>query len=283
MKLSYYPGCSLEATAREYDASARAVCAALDVELADLADWNCCGATSAHNLNRLLALALPARNLVLAENTGLDLVTPCAACYSRLRTAEHTLRRGGSAARELEEAVGAPFGGRVTVLSLLEAMVRRVGLAAVEERVKRPLAGLKVACYYGCLLVRPREVTGVERPEDPVWLDDLMRRLGAEVVPWSFKTDCCGASQAITNPDVSRGLVARLLARAGEAGADALVTACPLCQTNMEMQRPASQGAPCFYFTELMGLAFGLDGVRSWLGRHLVDPFGLLRSLSLID
>lgn len=283
MRLSYYPGCSLGATAKEYDASTRAVCEALGIELVELDDWNCCGATSAHSIGGSLGLALPGRNLILAERVGDDLVTPCSACYGRLRAAEHALRRPGMEKKELENVLGAPFAGKITVLSLLEAVVKRVGLDAVRELVKRPLTGLKVVCFYGCLLVRPPEITKFKHPENPMWMDDLMGVLGAEVRPWSFKTDCCGASQAITSPAMAQKLVGRILNGAKEAGADALVTTCPLCQTNLEMQRPAATGAPCYYFTELMGLAFKLEGVRSWLGRHLIEPLGLLRERSLID
>ncbi|MGC7881550.1 CoB--CoM heterodisulfide reductase iron-sulfur subunit B family protein [Desulforudis sp. 1031] len=282
MKVSFYPGCSLESTAREYSASSRAVCEALEVELREIKDWNCCGATSVHSLNSALALALPARNLALARDEGRAVVTPCAACYSRLRLAQHTLRRDKEKRRATEEVLGLPLGRLVEVWSLLELITEQIGLDRVAGRVRQPLGGLKVACYYGCLLVRPAKVTGMGRPEDPRWLDDLMSCLGAEVRPWSYKTDCCGASHAITNPDVARGLVGRLLDMAGEAGAEALVTACPLCQTNFETQRPRDNDRPTFYFTELMGLAFGLPETKNWLSKHLVDPVPLLVKLGLI-
>ncbi|MGQ9755964.1 MAG: CoB--CoM heterodisulfide reductase iron-sulfur subunit B family protein [Desulfotomaculales bacterium] len=271
IRLAYYPGCSLEATGKEYDASARAVCKALGIELVELDDWNCCGATSAHSVDHLLALALPARNLALAQKKGLDVVAPCSACYNRLRQAEHALRHDRSAGAAIEDAVGFRFLGGVTALSLLEALVRRAGIEVIADRVTRPLRGLRVACYYGCLLVRPPEVTRFDRTENPVHLDEVVGALGAEPVYWRGKTECCGASHAITNPEVAQALVGRILALAREAGADVIATTCPLCQMSLELRRPAGEAIPAVYFTELMGLAFGLPGTHAWLAGHLVD------------
>ncbi|MBO8127841.1 MAG: CoB--CoM heterodisulfide reductase iron-sulfur subunit B family protein [Peptococcaceae bacterium] len=281
MRLSYYPGCSLEATGKEYDQSSRAVCTALGIHLAEIDDWNCCGATSAHSINSTLALALPARNLLIAERAGFDVVTPCAACYNRLKRAEHALRHGQDPDRLVGSAFG-DFQGKITVLSLLEVVVKRVGFDEIAAHVRRPLNGLKVVSYYGCLLVRPPEITGFDSAENPVLLDQLMTELGAEVKSWSCKTDCCGASSALASPQVAAGMAGRLLEMAAEAGADALVTACPLCQTNLELHRPpGTPRIPSFYFTELLGLAFGLPGVSLWLRRHLVNPFPLLQELTL--
>jgi heterodisulfide reductase subunit B len=231
-------------------------------------------------VNNLLALALPARNLALAQKLGLDVVAPCSACYNRLRQAEHALRYDRETRAAIEEAAGFNFLGGVTVLSLLEALVKRIRPGTIADRVVHPLQGLRVACYYGCLLVRPPEVTRFDRPENPVHLDELVAALGAEPVAWRGKTDCCGASHAITSPEVATALVGRLLALAREGGADALVTACPLCQTSLEMRRPAGETMPTFYFTELMGLAFGLPGTRAWFAKHLVDVRPALRVLA---
>lgn len=280
LRLAYYPGCSLEATGREYDESARAVCRALGVELAELEDWNCCGATSAHSIDGFLALALPARNLALAQKVGLDIVAPCSACYNRLRQAEYALRYDRVTGRAIEDAAGFNYLGQVTVISLLETLVKRVGLEAVAGRVVRPLKGLRVACYYGCLLVRPPEVTRFDRPENPVHLDELVAALGADPVFWRGKADCCGASHAIISPDVSTALVGRILALAREAGADVLVTTCPLCQMSLELRRPAGETIPSLYFTELVGLAFDLPEVGTWFDRHLVDVTPVLSTMA---
>lgn len=280
MKYAYYPGCSLESTAREYDLSARAVCQALGMELVELDDWNCCGATSAHSTNHLLALALPARNLALAGEAGLDLAVPCSACYNRLKSADHAMGQEPETRRRVEEAAGIRYARPVRVYSLLEAVVSGAGLEGVARQVKRPLKGLKLVCYYGCLLVRPPAVTGFDRAENPVFMDKLMEALGAEAIQWSYKTECCGASLALSSSATVEGLVGVLLDMAEEAGARAVVTSCPLCQANLEMRRRDPRGMPVFYFTELMGHAFGLAESRTWWQKHLVDPLPLLNQIA---
>lgn len=276
MKLTYYPGCSLDATAREYDQSSRAVCREIGLELEELEDWNCCGSSSAHNINHILAAALAARNIALAQKAGVDIAVPCAACFARLRKADQILKNGGKMKKELEEMVDFKYTGTVGVISLLEAVVDRAGLEKVRQKVKRPLTGLKVACYYGCLMVRPPEVRGFDRVENPMMLDRLVESLGADVRQWSYKTDCCGASLSLTNVEVVEGLVARLTRAAREAGAEALVTACPLCQSNLEMRQKGENKLPSFYFTELLGLAMGLPGTTEWMGRHINNPKELI-------
>lgn len=281
MRYAYYPGCSLGATAKEYDLSVRAVCKALGMELSELDDWSCCGATSAHSTNHLLGLALPARNLALAGEAGLDLTVPCSACYNRLKSADYAMRQDQETHRLVEETAGIKYRRPVNVYSLLEAVVSGVGFDAVKEQVKQPLKELKVACYYGCLLVRPSAVTGFDRAENPVLLDKLMETLGAKAVPWSYKTECCGASLALSSSETVNGLVAVLLNMAEEAGAQAVVTSCPLCQANLEMRRQDPCKMPVFYFTELMGYAFGLPESPVWFDKHLVNPRPLLNSLGL--
>lgn len=277
MKIGYYPGCSLEATAKEFDLSSRSVCTALGLDLVELEDWSCCGATSAHNLDHLLSLALPARNIALAQKNGMDLAIPCSACFSRLRKADYAMRHDEQACREIEDIVEFKYDGKVKVISLLEAVVDRVGLKTIASKVISPLQGLKVVCYYGCLMVRPPEVSGFDRVENPVMMDHLVETLGGTPLLWSYKTECCGASLAMTNTRVVQELVERLVNAAREAGASAIVTACPLCQANLEMRQTSGSKMPSFYFTELMGLAFGLGEAKGWLSKHLVDPSQALR------
>lgn len=276
MKMSYYPGCSLEATAREYDQSTRAVCRELGIDLVELEDWSCCGSTSAHNINHLLAAALAARNIALAQRAGMDVAVPCAACFARLRKADHILKNGGEMKRELEELAGFEYTGQVGVISLLEAVIERAGIERIKKKIKTPLKNLKVVCYYGCLMVRPPETSGFDRSENPEMLDGLMECLGADVKLWSCKTECCGASHSLTRVEVVEGLVARLIDFAREAGAEAVVTACPLCQSNIEMRQRGENKLPSFYFTEMVGLALGLTGAKEWLGRHINNPSGLI-------
>ncbi|HUW64727.1 MAG TPA: CoB--CoM heterodisulfide reductase iron-sulfur subunit B family protein [Spirochaetia bacterium] len=281
MKVAYYPGCSLESSAVEYDLSSRAVCQAVGLDLVELPDWSCCGASSAHGTSHLLSLALPARNLKLAQEAGLDIVAPCSACYNRLKFADYTLRHDREEREKIEEAAGFSFTGESAVLSLLEAVVTKAGLPKVKAAVTKPLAGLKLVSYYGCLLVRPLEVCSFDDPENPVSMDKLMATLGADVLDWSYKTDCCGAALTMSRAGTVTDLVGNLLERAAETGAEAVVTSCPVCQANLETRRRESGGPPVFFFTELMGLAFQLPGSQDWLRKHLVDPLPLLHKLAL--
>jgi heterodisulfide reductase subunit B len=256
--VSYYPGCSLHGAAREYGASTVAVCQALDVDLQELDDWTCCGASSGHSLNHTLGLALAARNLTLAEATGHELVAPCAACYHRLKVAKK------------ESA------SPVTVLHLLDLLADDETLDRIRDSAQRPLEGLKAVCYYGCLLVRPPDVTGVADHEDPQSMDRVMAVIGAEVRPWSFKTDCCGGGITAARPAVARRLSSRLAAMAQEAGADCIVTACPMCQTNLDTSQQEGEAVPVLYFTELLAHAMGLEKTEAWWPRHMVDPTPIL-------
>jgi len=277
MKASYYPGCALHGTALEYDESARAVARLLGVELVELPDWSCCGASSAHATEEALALNLAARNLTIAGTQGMDLIVPCAACYSRLKAAE----------RKISGDRGRDSGFRV--LNPMEFLFLSGLSVRLQELVKRPLTGLKVVCYYGCLLVRPPDVTGVKQYEHPEEMDRLIELMGAEPIPWSYKTDCCGGSLSLTRTDIVMRLTGKLFEKAIEAGAEAMVVACPLCQSNLDSrQEEISRESgnhyelPIFYFTELIGLALGHRDADKWFKRHFVDPRKLLASKGLV-
>lgn len=282
MEFAYYPGCSLHSTAIEYDLSVNAVFSELGVELQELEDWNCCGASSAHSTNRLLSLSLPARNLSIAQRSGRDIVLPCAACFNRHKTADHEMRTSEEKRTAVETIVGFEYTGTVQVRPVLDVVGNSIGLDQLRGRVSRPLIGLKVVSYYGCLLVRPPEVTQFENPEHPVLMDEILNALSADVRRWSYSTDCCGGGLALTKPSLAARMVQRLVERAHEAGADAIVTSCPLCQVNLEMRQNGDRPKmPIFYFTELMGVAFGLEDARSWWGKHLIDPTQLLAAIDL--
>jgi len=280
---SFYPGCSLHSTGLEYGLSAQAVFRRLGLELRELAGWNCCGASSAHALNHTLALALPARTLALAQTVGHDLVTPCAACFSRMKNADYVLRTDPGARAEIETIVGFKFTGEIAIRPLLAVLHEDYGPQRIAAQVRRPLRGLKVVTYYGCLLVRPPEIAQFDDPDDPHVMADLLRAVGADVKTWSYATDCCGGSLSLSRSDIVSGLVTRLAERAREAGAEAFVTACPLCQVNLEMRQTGQAKMPAFYFTELLGLAFGLPDAHKWWGKHLIDPRPMLRSAGLVD
>jgi len=270
-RVGYYPGCSLHTSAREYDLSCRAVLKAVGVDYAEIPDWNCCGASSAHCTGHALSYALPLRNLIIAQEVGEDLIVPCAACYSILRSTAGYLGKRTEDARELqtkvEDVLGKPYRAKVQVTHPLDLLTRPELLATLKERVNTPLKGLKLAPYYGCFLVRP-EVAAFDDQEQPQKMDVLLRGLGAEVVRWSYKTECCGGGVGITQGAVAASLVERLVKEAKKAGANAVVTACPLCQANLEGRQ--TQGVPVFYFTELVGLALGLTESKYWLKSHLI-------------
>jgi heterodisulfide reductase subunit B len=283
MKISFFPGCSLEGTAREYGESIEDICSSLGIELEELKDWTCCGASSAHCTNKLLSIALPARNLACAEKLAQDLVTPCAACFSRLRVAAEALTSND------EQDLGISFNGDISVLHILDFISKDVFTKKIEEKIKKPLKGLKAVSYYGCLLARPPEITKEKHWEDPRGLDALISRLGAESISWPYKTECCGGSLVLTNLEIEHRLVGRILDMALEAEADCIVTACPLCQSNIDTReeeigaaRGISYNLPVFYFTELMGLAFESTEANKWFKRHLVDPQPLLQSKGLM-
>jgi heterodisulfide reductase subunit B2 len=279
---AFYPGCSLHSTGLEYGLSAKAVFAHLGLSLKELPGWNCCGASSAHALDHQMAIALPARVIGLAQENGGDLVTPCAACFNRLKGADYALRGDEQVRTEIEAIVNFRFTGEVRIRPLLAVLYQDYGIDRIADQVRKPLEGLKVVPYYGCLLVRPPQVTQFDDPDDPHIMGELISAAGAQVMHWSHATDCCGAGLSLSRADIVQNLVGKLVARAREAGADALVTACPLCQVNLEMRQTDQERMPAFYFTELLGLAFGLGEAQKWWRKHLIDPQPVLRSAALV-
>jgi heterodisulfide reductase subunit B2 len=282
MKVSYYPGCSLEATARDYQESLSIVCKKIGVELEEIPDWSCCGATAAHSLDKFLSLALPGRNLALAEQIGLDLVVPCPMCFNRLKTAGHESQKG-----EIEEPY--PFTGSIKVWDLMDFLSQPTWIVQIQASIQQPLKDLKVVSYYGCMANRPPKITEACAHENPQNMDTLLKALGATVFDWSYKTDCCGASHTISRPDIIDTMVHRLYEGALEAGAEAIVVSCQMCQANLDMsqariskvfQKPYD--LPIYYFTELIGLAWKAPEVKTWLSRHLVNPIPLLEKKGLL-
>ncbi len=286
---AYYPGCSLHGMAREYDHSARLVCQALGIDLREVEDWVCCGSSSAHSVSHLLSVALPAYNLQLAERMGLPLAVPCAACFGRLKTAEHELK-DQKALAQINEIIDGHFQNSVKVLPLMAIFASEERLAKLEAAVTRPLKGLNVACYYGCLLVRPPDVVDIgEDVEDPQMMDRIMRAAGAETVDWPFKTECCGAFMVLPRADVMHELSHRILSVAKAAGADCLVAACPMCQSNLDMRQREIEtkygeklGLPILYFTQLVGLALGVPAKELEFGKHFVEVEPMLKSKGLV-
>ncbi len=292
MKLAYYPGCSGLGTSTEYESSTRAVCGALGLTFAEIEDWSCCGSTPAHSLDTVLSGALSARNLVLAARTGAEaVVTPCPSCLSNLKLARRRMddpafKTGVDALLDtpVPGTDGADLPDTFSVLQIIHA---RIGAKAVATRVTRPLEGVKLVTYYGCLMSRPADVMKFGDPDNPTAMDELMTALGAEVLPFPLKTECCGAAMGIARKDVTAALTARILSTARAYGAQAVVAACPLCHMNLDLrQRQAERheraafNLPVLYYTQLMGLAFGLPPESLKLDKLAVSPEPLLKDIA---
>lgn len=281
MRFSYFPGCTDHSTSLEYGISTREVFKVLGVELIEIDDWNCCGAAATHSINHLLSLCLPARNISKAQSLNIgSLVVPCAGCFNMLKRTENVLKNDQAKRRKIEEIVEFQYDPSLEILALMDVLINRIGFDRIREKVKRPLSELKIACYYGCALVRHPKITQFDDPENPQYMDRLMKAIGAQPVEWSYKIDCCGADLALTHGEVVKKLVGKIVSMAEEAGAQCLVTSCGLCQANLEMRQ--DRNFPVFYFTELMALAFDVGEREKWWKKHMIDPKGLLESLGLV-
>ncbi|MEW5723797.1 MAG: heterodisulfide reductase-related iron-sulfur binding cluster [Thermodesulfobacteriota bacterium] len=287
IEVGYYPGCSLEATARDYAESVAAAAGLLGIKLVEIEDWNCCGATAGHSLDHRLALNLGARNLALAARGPQPLVVPCALCFNRLRTAQVELAQDARLVVPAIAALGADY-RKVEVVELNSFLTSPEMIRRAAGLKKHGLSGLRPVVYYGCQGQRPPKVTGSREYEYPTGIDRLLEALGAEVMDWQFRTDCCGASHAVARPDLVHTLVGRLYTKALDLGANCFVTGCQMCQANLDLYQKeiaAEMGRavylPVFYFTELIGLALGHDESWRWLRRHFVNPRDLLARTGL--
>lgn len=276
MTLGFYPGCSLKGSSREYAESVLAVARAFDIEIKEIEDWNCCGATAAHNMNRELSVALPARILSLAEQQGFsEVVVPCAACYSRLTVTKHELEEDPQLKERICEINNMDYKGSVTILNIIQMLDKYV-TPVLESHVKKPFDH-KVACYYGCYLVRPHEILKFDRQEDPHSMDDLMLKAGATPIDWAFKTECCGAGLSVSRTSSVGRLSGKIIRDAVDRGAEAIIVACPMCHSNLDMRRPSINSflgekitIPVLYITQAIGLAAGIGRKELALQRHFV-------------
>ncbi len=287
MPLGYYPGCSGEGSGIEYKLSTEKTAEMLGIELKELVDWNCCGATSAHNTNKLLSLALPARNLAIAEQMNLDtILAPCAACYNRHRATEIQAREDNEMRLQLQAIIDMEFKAESHTISVLEWLVNDIGIDNIKGKVSKSLKGMKAACYYGCLLIRPAEYTGFDDNEDPQTMDQIVKATGAQAVDWAYKTECCGAALATSRPEIGAKMIYEVIQNARQAGAECIVTACPLCMLNLDM-RQAGAGKqygvnldmPIYYVTELVALAGGYSNKEVGIPRHFVEAESYLETL----
>jgi heterodisulfide reductase subunit B len=277
MRLGYFPGCALHGSSNDYEQSLCACLTALEVELAELDDWICCGATSAHSLNHKLALALPARNLALAGRQGhAELFVPCPMCSMQLLRVSGAIEADEQLRTELASIVEADLSGSTTVLNLIQ-LFERIGLDRLKSAVKQPLKDLKPACYYGCLLVRPPAAVKFDDAEQPRSMEAVVMATGAKPVDWNYRTECCGAGMTMADTETVLELTSRILKNAVEHGANCIVTACPMCHVNLDMKQAAAAafaGAtfhlPIYYLSDLVGMSLGLSASELGTDRHFV-------------
>ncbi len=290
MRYAYFPGCSLGSSASDYDLSLRMVCRALDIELVEVRDWVCCGASSAHAMSHLLSIAMPVLSLSHAEADGFDrLIAPCLACQARFKVANKEMQEDPKVREKIHRAFDYRYRGTVRVYHPLEVMMEEGMMDRIRSRVRNRLSGLKVACYYGCILTRPPEVAQFDICEDPQSMDSIVRALGSEPLDWSYKTECCGVSMTLTRADIVLKLSNDIFREAKEVGADAIAVCCPLCQANLDTRQiqiedryRVKYGIPVLYFTQLMGLAFGAFSKELGLEKLITSPRDALEVCGLM-
>jgi heterodisulfide reductase subunit B2 len=281
----YFPGCSLKGLGKAYEESLLSVFDKLNIKMNEIEDWNCCGATSYNAMDEMKAFGLSARNLALAEKSlngeeSLDIIAPCAACYLVLNKTQRYLKEYPEIGQKVHDALGEAglsYAGLVKVRHPLDILQNDIGLDKVKAQVTQPLKGLKVACYYGCQIVRPYST--FDNQSNPMVMDNLMRALGAEVIDWPLKTRCCGGSLTGTVQEVGVRLSYIIVKEAQKRGADVIATACPLCQFNLECYQDKMSSwykdnikFPIAYFTQLMGMAYGIEGKKLGMQRLFVPP-----------
>lgn len=285
MKYSYYPGCSLHASASDYDESVKEVCKVLGIELEEVEDWNCCGATAASSTDRLVSLSLPARNLAKSEEQGLDMTVPCNSCYVAHKNVNQTYDKKPDLRGKVDEVLEAAdlsYSGEVKVKHLLDVLVNDYGLDQIICQVLEELEGVKAVPYYGCQIVRPDH--SFDDPEMPTTLDELLEGLGVEVKDFNMKTKCCGGALMTTKKEMALELNYFLLKAAVDTGAEMMVVTCPLCQMNLDaFQDEINQKygtnfeMPIVYFTQLLGLALGIEPDDLGLEKCIVQPTELIQ------
>ncbi len=285
MEYTYYPGCSLHSSAPAYEHSTQEVCKSLGVKLNELDDWNCCGATAYMSIKEMTSFAISARNLAIAAKSGRDVVAPCSGCFVGLTKTNKYMKEFPDVSRKVNEALaegGLQYDGSVKVRHLLDIFVSDVGLDAIKAKVKKPLKDLKVACYYGCQIVRPK--TGLDDTENPQHLEELMAALGATPTHYPMKAHCCGGSIMGTEEEIGMRLSKNIMDCAAHYGAEVIVCPCPLCQMNLDAYQKRINrvyglklNLPILYFTQLMGLALGMEPKALGFGTEVVSADALLR------
>ncbi|GIX27143.1 CoB--CoM heterodisulfide reductase iron-sulfur subunit B family protein [Pelomicrobium sp. G1] len=301
-KVAYYPGCALEGSGGPYDRSTRALVKALELEMHDLEDWNCCGAMEVKNVHPMLQTYMSARNLAIAGvKMGFDTVmAPCNGCYHNLKKAEYELATSEEALKTVQDlarqADDPVYKGDVRTLHLLEWLMEELGPEGIKARLKKSLNGIRVANYYGCMYTRPRQIfpekdrgPGSESTHKPHFMDDLLAAAGAVNVDFPLKTACCGGAHTLSDADTSTQLVLNLLQAAEEAGAEVIATECPTCHSGLEMHQVRAEtqfgiktSVKILYFTQLLGLAMGLSARKLGIHENVSDSLDFLHEKGII-
>lgn len=284
MNYFYYPGCSLHSTSIEYDMSLKEICKKVNIELKEIKNWICCGASSAHSLSHLLSISLPAKVLSnIEKENGTSVVVPCAACFSRLKSTSYEIEKDATIRDEVNWVIKYPLKNSVKVMHPLELFKKE----DIEKNIKKDLSQLKIVCYYGCLLTRPPKVMQFDICEYPMMMDNLLRSVGIKTLDWNHKTDCCGAGALyLTKTDIVIELCHKIIESAKEVGADAIAVACPICHANLDTRQDdikkiynTDYELPVLYFTQLIGLAFGIFPKKLGLNKHLVNTDNLIEKI----
>lgn len=285
MKFAYYPGCTAISSAVEYHESVKETAQYLGIELEEIPNWNCCGASSGHMITDELALFLPGRNLILAEKMSLDMITICPSCLHRHKTAQKELKKYPNLKAKIAKDMESTLRLSKKIKHILEVLYCNVGVDSIQKKIKRSLKGLKAVIYYGCYLTRPPDMMAFDDQENPTAMDKIMKILDVEVLDWSCKLDCCGASLSFNNPEMIRPLVNKIVSSAIEEGADAIITACHLCQSNLDIfqiNRKNSNKVPILFFSELTAFSLGSLQTKRWLSRHMVNHSASLEKLEIL-
>ena len=277
MQFGYYPGCALHGSSNDYEKSVQACLKVLGVKLQELDDWICCGATAAHSLNHLLSLALPARNLGIAERDGLkDVLAPCPMCSMELLKARHAIHEDGALRKQISDIVELKVEGTTDVINLIQ-LFQKVGVDYIKEAVKRPIEHISAACYYGCLLTRPPKTVQFDDCEQPHSMEDVLDALGAKTVRWNYATECCGAGMTMANERAVLDLSNKILGNAAAHGANCVVVACPMCHVNLDMKQldidrayGSEHNLMVYYLSDLVGLALGLSEKDLGIDKHFI-------------
>ncbi|MBS3919652.1 MAG: CoB--CoM heterodisulfide reductase iron-sulfur subunit B family protein [Deltaproteobacteria bacterium] len=289
MDYLYFPGCTLYTKAKNFDQTARDCSHLLGFELKELPNWTCCGATFPLTTDNIMALLPPSRILAKAREEGTTLTTLCAICFNVIKRTNRLIQNDGEKREKINNFIEMNYQGDLRILHYLEILKQEIGFPQIKERVKKPLAGLKAAAYYGCMLLRPFDEMGFDDKESPTLFEEFLEAMGAESVDFPYKIECCGSFQSVGSPEVATECSYKILGSAIKNGAEVVVSTCPMCTFNIDHKQSdikekylGFKPIPVLYFTQLLGMAMGLDYQSLGFEQNFVDPLPLLKEKGFI-